>query len=309
LHWGGIVSKLVVDVESKLVKLLSSFINLVVVKLPDDVYAKLCELRSREDSAWGKFIYDAMFRNIELALQRRAPLCQDTGVLEFFISLGEDFPHKSALLKALREAVIASTQQGFLRPNVVDPVSDRNTGNNVGPRVPWVEVEVVPGASHADVRLYVAGGGSSRPGRATTLDPAEGWEGLVRLVVDTVIEYGAAACPPLFVGIGIGATVNMAAKLSKVALLRPLGSRNPEPKVARLEEVLEEELNKLGIGPQGLGGLTTVGAVHIEYAGRHPATFAVAISTACWALRKGHLRIYPDMTCEPLSHRGEKLEY
>jgi L(+)-tartrate dehydratase alpha subunit len=296
------------DVVGKLSQLLSSFINLVTVKLPDDVYAKLVELRSRETSAWGRFIYDAMFRNIELALQRGAPLCQDTGVLEFFISFGENFPYKTALIDAIREATVRSTRLGFLRPNVVDPVTDRNTGNNVGPMVPWIEVEVVPGVSYADVKLYLAGGGSSRPGRAAVLDPTESWEALVKLVTDVVIEYGSAACPPLFVGIGVGATMEIAAVLSKRALLRPIGSRNPNPYIAKLEEVLEEELNKLGIGPQGLGGATTVAAVLIEYAGRHPATFATAVSTGCWALRKGHLRVYPDLSYEVLSHRGERLE-
>ncbi|MEM4527992.1 MAG: fumarate hydratase [Desulfurococcaceae archaeon] len=298
-----------VDVESALVELMTKFINTVAVKLPSDVYAKLLELSSKETSSSGKFIYSAIFKNLELALLRKAPLCQDTGVLEFYVTLGEMFPYKSLLLKSIRKAVIESTKQGFLRPNVVDPVSDKNTGDNTGPLIPWIEVDIEPGSDHVDVRLYMAGGGSSRPGTARVLDPAEGWEGLVKFVIDVIAKYGPPACPPLMVvGVGVGPTVEIAAVLSKRALLRPLGSRNPEPSIARLEEILEDAINKLGIGPQGLGGSTTVGEVHIEYAGRHPATFAVGVNTACWALRKGWLRINSDLSYQLLSHRGGLIE-
>jgi L(+)-tartrate dehydratase alpha subunit len=296
------------NTESRLITLLSNFINLVAVKLPDDTYKRLIELRKRETSPQTIFIYDAMFKNIDLALQRKAPLCQDTGVLEFYISFGENFPYKSALLKSIKEATIRSTQLGFLRPNVVDSATDKNTGNNVGPRLPWIETEIIPDANYTDVKLYLAGGGTSRPGRATTLDPSVRWEGLIKFVLDTISEYGPPACPPLLVGVGIGATIDIAASLSKRALLRPIGTRNEEPKIAKLEEILENELNELGIGPQGLGGRTSVMGVHIEYAGRHPATFAVAVSTGCWALRKGHMRIYQDLSYELFSHRGDKLE-
>jgi len=292
----------------RLAEVLSKFINLVAVRLPDDVYARLEELSRREISPWGRLVYDAVFRNLELATRRRAPLCQDTGTPQFYLSIGEGFPYGSALLKAIEVAVVRSTELGYLRPNVVDPVTGRNTGNNLGPRAPWVEVELAPGIPYADVRLYLAGGGSSRPAVARTLDPAEGWEGVVRFVIDTVAECGAPACPPLMVvGVGVGATVDIAASLSKKALLRPLGTRNPDPWVAELEVLLEEAINSLGIGPQGLGGSVTVGEVHVEYAGRHPATLAVGVSISCWALRRGYLRVYPDLTYEVLSHRGAEL--
>ncbi len=295
------------SVYERLVEMLSRFVSLVSVRLPDDVLPALLRASELEESAHARLIYNAMFENLEVALRRRVPLCQDTGVLEFFVGLGEAFPYGAALLRAVRDATARATREGFLRPNVVDPLTNRNTGDNTGPYVPWVDVEVLPGADYADVRLYLAGGGSSRPGFARVLDPAQGLEGVAELVLSTVAEYGPPACPPLVVGIGIGPTVEVAATLSKRALLREVGSRNPDPRAALLEEKLAEAINGLGIGPQGLGGRVTALAVHVEYAGRHPATLAVGVSTACWALRRGWLRIYSDLSYRVLSHRGAEL--
>lgn len=292
----------------RLVDTVSKFVSLVAVRLPDDVLAALERASRLESSPHARLVYEAMFRNLEVAARRSVPLCQDTGVLEFFVGLGEGFPHGAALLRAIREAVVRATRGGFLRPNVVDPFTDRNTGDNTGPRIPWVDLEILPGVDYADVGLYMAGGGSSRPGSARVLDPALGLEGVAEFVLSTVAEYGPPACPPLVVGVGIGPTVEIAAALSKRALLREVGSRNPNPRVALLEERLEEAINELGIGPQGLGGRVTVLAVHVEYAGRHPATLAVGVSTACWALRRGWLRVHPDLSYQVLSHGGARLE-
>ncbi len=288
--------------------MISRFISLVAVRLPDDVLPALASASKIESSPHARLVYEAMFRNLEIAIRRNVPLCQDTGVLEFFVGLGEGFPHAGDLLEAVREAVVRATDEGFLRPNVVDPVTGRNTGDNTGLGHPWVEIELLPGVNHADLRLYMAGGGSSRPGSARVLDPALGLEGVAEFVLNTVAEYGPPACPPLVVGVGLGPTVEIAALLSKKALLRTLGSRNPNPKIALLEERLADAINGLGVGPQGLGGRITVLAVHVEYAGRHPATLAVGVSTACWALRKGWLRVFPDLSYQVLTHGGAVLE-
>ncbi|MGB9830741.1 MAG: fumarate hydratase, partial [Fervidicoccus fontis] len=117
---------------NKLVKILSGFINVVAIKLPDDVNEKLNELIEKEQSDVGKLVYEAVKKNLSLALERKAPLCQDTGVLEFFVKFGENFPYKSMLLKAIREGTVISTKNGFLRPNVVDPSTEKNSGDNTG---------------------------------------------------------------------------------------------------------------------------------------------------------------------------------
>jgi L(+)-tartrate dehydratase alpha subunit len=290
-----------------LTRLLLDFVSIVSVRLPDDVLEHLVRASKVEEHGFAGLVYEAMFRNLEVSSRRRVPLCQDTGVLEFFIRVGDSFPYTVDLLDAVPEAVARATEAGFLRPNVVDPVSGVNTGDNVGPNLPWVDLGVVRGVNHADVFLYLAGGGSSRPGSARVLDPAQGLEGVVRYVLETVSEYGPPACPPLVVGVGIGPTAEIAALLSKRALLRPLGSRSPNPKIASLEEELERAINALGIGPQGLGGKVTALAVHVEYSGRHPATLAVGVSTSCWAMRRGHLRIEKDLSASVLSHGGVKL--
>ena len=297
------------EAQKTLTNLMTKFISLVAIRLPDDVLSALTRGSKIEDSPHVKLVYEAIFRNLDIAASRRIPLCQDTGVLQFFVYLGENFPYKRELLEALREATIRATSEGFLRPNVVDPITNTNTGNNTGARIPWIEIELLPNTDHAEIQLYMAGGGSSRPGYARVLDPAVGLSGAIEFVLNVIAEYGPPACPPLVVGVGIGPTVEIAALLSKKALLRtPLGSRNPNPRVAALEEKLEEAINELGIGPQGLGGKVSVLATHIEYAGRHPSTIAVGVSTACWALRKGWLRISKDLGYEVLSHRGVTLE-
>ncbi|MEM0038712.1 MAG: fumarate hydratase [Zestosphaera sp.] len=295
-------------VYEKLINLISRFISLVAVRLPDDVIPALASASRLENSPHARLVYEAMFRNLEVAARKNVPLCQDTGVLEFFIGLGNGFPHAGDLLEAVREAVVRTTGEGFLRPNVVDPATGRNTGDNTGLGHPWVEVELLPGVDYVDLRLYMAGGGSSRPGSARVLDPALGLEGVAEFVLNTIAEYGPPACPPLVVGVGLGPTVEIAALLSKKALLRTLGLRNPNPRIAMLEERLVEAINELRIGPQGLGGRVTALAVHVEYAGRHPATLAVGVSTACWALRKGWLRVFPNLSHQVLTHGGAILE-
>jgi L(+)-tartrate dehydratase alpha subunit len=153
----------------------------------------------------------------------------------------------------------------------------------------------------------MAGGGCSLPGQGKTLMPAAGYEGVVKFVFDVMTSYGVNACPPLLVGIGIGGSIEVAANLSKRALFRPIGSRHPDPKGAEMELLIEEGLNEIGIGPQGLSGKNSVTGVHIEKAARHPSTISVAVSVGCWAHRRGTIRINEDMSYEILSHKGVAL--
>lgn len=291
--------------ENLLEDIMYRFIATVAVMLPDDVQSKLLEIASKEKSHYGRIIYDAVVRNNELAIKKKLPLCQDTGIPEFHVAMGESFRHKEELLTAIRKAVIRATRQGYLRPNSVDPVLNKNTGDNTGRILPWIDIELVPRSDEAVVQLYLAGGGSTRVSKAIVIDPADGWRGVFRFALDIVARTGIYACPPLMVlGIGIGPTIDIAARLSKIALLRPLGTRNANPKIAMMEIAIEKALNKLGIGPQGLGGDTSVGEVHIEYGERHPASMAVAITSSCWALRKGRLVIKNDFSFFVSTHKG-----
>jgi L(+)-tartrate dehydratase alpha subunit len=290
----------------RMTELVSNFLGTVAVRMPDDVLQKLQSLRSKESGQLAGTIYDAMFVNMERAVSLNRPTCQDTGVIEFFVRAGAAFPYLSEVRAVFTEAVRIATEKTPLRHNAVEPFLEKNTGNNTGTRVPWIDWEIVPG-SDLEFDVYMAGGGCSLPGTARVLMPSAGYEGIVQYVFDTAVTYGINACPPLLVGIGIGGSVEVAAVLSKRALMRPLGTGNKNPQAAEMEKRLEDGLNALGLGPQGLGGNASVMGVHIEYAARHPSTIGVGINFGCWAHRRGTMRIHPDMTVEVLSHKGVSL--
>lgn len=275
--------------------------------LPDDVYAKLKELRGKEDTDLAKIVYDAMFEDLKFAGELNRPLCQDTGVIQYFVQVGTMFPLINQIEDCLIEAVKKATVLGPLRHNAVEVFDEKNTGNNVGKRIPWIDWEIVPDSDETTIYVYMAGGGCSLPGIAKVLMPLEGYEGVVKLVFDQITSYGINACPPLLVGIGIAGSVEVAAKLSKKALLRPIGSKNSNPRGAELEARIEEGLNALKIGPGGLTGENSVMGVHIEEAARHPATIAVGLSTGCWAHRRAVIKFNADMDYEIISHKGAVL--
>jgi len=275
--------------------------------LPDDVYAKLKELRGKEDTDLAKIVYDAMFEDLKFAGELNRPLCQDTGVIQYFVQVGTMFPLINQIEDCLIEAVKKATVLGPLRHNAVEVFDEKNTGNNVGKRIPWIDWEIVPDSDETTIYVYMAGGGCSLPGIAKVLMPLEGYEGVVKLVFDQITSYGINACPPLLVGIGIAGSVEVAAKLSKKALLRPIGSKNSNPRGAELEARIEEGLNALKIGPGGLTGENSVMGVHIEEAARHPATIAVGLSTGCWAHRRAVIKFNTDMDYEIISHKGAVL--
>lgn len=275
--------------------------------LPDDVLSKLEELRETENTALAKIIYDSMFENLKMAAELNRPCCQDTGVIQYFVQVGTNFPLIGEIEECLREAVRKATLLGPLRHNAVEVFDEKNTGDNVGTRVPWIDWEIIPDSDEAIIYVYMAGGGCSLPGAAKVLMPLEGYEGVVKFVFDQITSYGINACPPLLVGIGIAGSVEVAAKLSKKALLRPLGSHNSNPRGAELETRIATGLNDIKIGPGGLTGENSVLGVHIEQAARHPATIAVGLSTGCWAHRRSVIKIKADMEYETISHKGAVL--
>ncbi|HPF44313.1 MAG TPA: L(+)-tartrate dehydratase subunit alpha [Syntrophomonadaceae bacterium] len=295
------------EMREKFIDIIARFTVYSGKHLPDDVHAKLTELRKVETSDMAKIIYDAMFDNLEMAKDLDRPCCQDTGVLQYFVQVGTGFPLIDDIEYCLQEAVKRATVLGPLRHNAVEIFDEKNTGNNVGTRIPWIDWEVIPHSDEVKIYVYMAGGGCSLPGTAKVLMPLEGYEGIVKFVFDQVTSYGINACPPLLIGIGIGGSVEVAAKLSKKALLRPLGTHNPNPLAAELESKIEAGLNAIHIGPGGLSGENSVMGVHIEQAARHPATLAVGLSTGCWAHRRAVIKINAAMEYETISHKGAKI--
>jgi len=286
---------------------MAKFIAVMSKKLPDDIEAKLTELRAKEDSPLAKTIYDSMFTNQKLALELNRPCCQDTGVLQFFLKCGVNFPLIGQMENILTDAVMKATVDAPLRHNSVETFDEYNTGNNVGKGTPSIFWEIVPDCDTIEIDAYMAGGGCTLPGKAMVLMPGAGYEGIVEFVMDVMTSYGLNACPPLLVGVGVATSVETAALLSKKALMRPLGSHNSNERAASLEKMLEDGINKIGLGPQGMSGNYSVMGVHIENTARHPSTIGVAVNTGCWSHRRGHINFDEDLNYKITSHTGVTL--
>ncbi len=291
----------------KFTGIMEKFIGLSSKRLPDDVFEKLKELRDKEESPMQKVIYDTYFDNLQKAIEMSRPCCQDTGLLHFYIKAGAEFPYIGIIKDCLHDAVARATVSAPLRQNVVDYFVERNTNDNTGERIPWINWDIIPDNDEMEITTYFAGGGCCLPGKAQVFKPSDGYAAIVRYVFDAVSDLGINACPPLIVGVGLGHNVENAAVLSKKAYLRPLGTHHQHPKGANLEKQLTEGLNKLGIGAQGLRGNSAVMEVHIESSGRHTATIAVAVNTACYAHRCGRIRFNKDLSYDIISYEGATL--
>jgi len=256
--------------------------------LGEDVLAALHRAIELEASPTGKDILEKLVENARIAREEEIPICQDTGFAVVFAELGQEVHLVGGDLKeAINEGVRQGYQDGYLRKSICHPFTRRNTGDNT-PAV--IHLDIVPGDR---VRLIVApkGGGSENMSRVTMLTPAVGIEGVKDFVVQRVRESGANPCPPTIVGVGIGGTFETAALLAKKALLRPLGSQNPNADLALLESELYEEINGLGIGPQGLGGRITSLAVHVDMMESHIASLPVAVNIQCHAARHKEIEL------------------
>lgn len=256
--------------------------------LGEDVLAALHRAMELEVSPTGKDILEKLVENARIAREEEIPICQDTGFAVVFAELGQEVHLVGGDLKeAINEGVRQGYQDGYLRKSICHPFTRRNTGDNT-PAV--IHIDIVPGNR---VRLIVApkGGGSENMSRVTMLTPAVGIEGVKDFVVQRVKESGANPCPPIIVGVGIGGTFETTALLAKKALLRPLGSQNPNGELALLEDELYEEINGLGIGPQGLGGRITSLAVHVDMMESHIASLPVAVNIQCHAARHKEMEL------------------
>lgn len=291
----------------KMTDIMAKFVAYSGKILPDDVMQKLTELRSQEHSPLALAIYDTMFENQRLAKELDRPCCQDTGVLQFFVKCGANFPLIGDLEALLKEAVVRATFAAPLRHNSVETFDEYNTGRNVGKGTPSVFWEIVPKSDGCEIDTYMAGGGCTLPGKAMVLMPGAGYEGVTQFVMDVMTSYGLNACPPLLVGVGVATSIETAALLSKKALMRPIGSHNSNARAAKMEQLLEDGINKIGLGPQGLSGAASVMGVHIENTARHPSAIGVAVSTGCWSHRRGHINFDRDLNYTIISHKEAKL--
>jgi len=280
------------DLEDGIVEL----IRKAETDLPKDVVDSLKKAYEVEEGV-AKTQIEAILKNIDLAKKSKRPMCQDTGIQTFFVSVGIDFPHIEILKDVIVNGVKKGTKEIPLRPNTVDPFTGENHNDNTGDQLPYITWDFVRG-SNVQITALPKGGGSENMSKLGMLKPGVGIKGVKDFVVEEVIKAAGNPCPPTIVGVGIGGGADLSLKLGKKALLRPVGQRHKDKNIAKIEEELIKRINDSGIGPMGLGGKTTVLDVHIEKAHRHPASLPVGIAVQCWADRRSHMIINSDGSWE-----------
>jgi len=245
-----------------------------------DVVAKVNEFLAQEESPTGREVLQIMQRNYELAARLQMPLCQDTGVAVIFVELGQDVHLTGGdFNEAINEGVRQGYTDGYLRKSLVgDPiVSRRNSGDNTPA---MIYTEIVPGET-INITVLPKGGGAENMSAIKMLNVADGLSGVLDFVVECVRRAGGRPCPPVVVGVGLGGNFEQSAFLAKKSLLRPLTEKNPDPQWAAVENELLGRINRLGIGPQGLGGTTSALTVSILAKPCHIASLPVAVNIDC----------------------------
>ena len=257
-------------------------------ELGDDVLNAFHRALETEESPVGKDILKQLIENARVARSGQIPMCQDTGLAVVYLEVGQDIHVVGgSLTDAVNEGVRQGYREGYLRKSLCDPVTRKNTGDNTPAMIHY---DIVPGDSF---KIIVApkGGGGEMMSKVVMFTPSDGLEGVKRFVVNLVKESGGKPCPPTIVGVGMGGTFEKTALLAKKALLRPVGSRNPNPQLDSLEKEWLDEINRLGIGPQGLGGRTTSLAVHINTMPGHIASIPVAVNLQCHSSRHKEIEL------------------
>ena len=279
-----------------------NLLQLAVTELPQDVKDALQRAYEEEENPVGKSQLKAILDNVVLAEKMCTPICQDTGIITFYVTAGSELDGLEQIELALRKATIRATKEIPLRPNAVDPFTQKNTEDNTGRHIPFIHWKITSGET-LEITVLPKGGGSENVSALGMLNPSQGINGLKKFVVDTIIKAGSKPCPPTILGVAVGGGADIALELAKEALLTPLNQPNLDPELAKLENDLCEAANSTGIGPMGLGGKTTVLDVKVDYAFRHPASYPVAVVAQCWAARRASARIYSDEEVEYLSHK------
>ena len=253
-------------------------------RLPGDMLEGLRAACAQEPSAVGRNILDQLLENADIAAREEMPICQDTGLAVVFAEVGQDARIVGGGFEdAVNEGVRRGYVDGYLRKScVAEPLFERKNTRDNTPAV--IHTRIVPGDS-LRLRLAPKGAGSENKSVLKMLVPADGIEGVRKVVLDAVLAAGPNSCPPMVVGVGLGGTMEVAALCAKKAAARDLESVNPDPRYAAFERELLEMINRTGIGPQGLGGLTTALKVHVEWAPTHIASLPVAVNINCHAAR------------------------
>jgi fumarate hydratase subunit alpha len=273
-----------------IIKVLAGLCQDANFKLPDDVLNALNDARRREESPAARRALDTIIENAAIARTENIPLCQDCGTAVVFLDIGQEVHITGGDLDtAISEGVKRGYALGYLRKSMVSrPFSERtNTKNNIPP---VLHTRIVPG-DKLKITFMPRGGGAENMSRLAMLKPGAGSEGIIQMVTNTVSEAGGSPCPPIIIGLGIGATAEMAMLMAKESLLRLVKQPSPDAEVAALEAAVLERVNSLGIGALGLGGTVTALAVHAETAPTHMASLPVAVNLQCHSARHCEITI------------------
>lgn len=246
-----------------------------VIRLPPDVLKVIRKAAAAETSPVARGEFENILKNIEVAEELGVPLCQDTGIPVVYLTIPPDIPLTQGIYDAVAMGVRRATKEVPLRPNVVDPLTRHNTSDNTGPGIPAIHVK--PGEKFT-VTVLPKGAGAENSSRTAMLLPSHTY-GIEGFAVETMLHAEGKPCPPVFLGIGIGGTFDLAASMAKEALLLPVDS------MTEYEQKICDSVNKIGIGPMGLGGDFTALAVKVKTAGCHTASLPVAVNVQCWANR------------------------
>ena len=252
-----------------------------VIRLPPDVLKVIKKAAAAETSPVARGEFSNILKNIDVAEHLNVPLCQDTGIPVVYLTLPPDVPLRQSLYDAVADGLRRATKEIPLRPNVVDPLTRHNTNDNTGAGIPAIHVR--PGEKFT-VTVLPKGAGAENSSRIVMLLPSHVY-GIEGFVVETMLYAEGKPCPPVFLGVGIGGTFDLAANLAKEALLLPVDT------MTEFEQQICDSVNKLGIGPMGLGGDFTALAVKVKTAGCHTASLPVAVNVQCWANRHATVEV------------------
>jgi tartrate/fumarate subfamily iron-sulfur-dependent hydro-lyase alpha chain len=255
--------------------------------LPPDVKAGIETLSSSETSPVAQRVLGTMKTNIRVAEETENLLCQDTGIPIYNVSIGRDVEFDGFEVKdAIRRGCERATKEHPLRSSVVHPLTRKNNHTSCGIEVPVIHIDFSAEAKKVSLEMVPKGSGSENNSFLKMAVPAEGIDAIKTFVIDCVVAAGGKTCPPTIVGVGLGGTSDLSVALAKRAATRELGTRCDDPEGAALEQELSAAVNKLGIGPQGLGGDSTAFAVHIELASTHITMNPIAVNMQCHSARR-----------------------
>ena len=264
-------------------------------EIPPDVVAAIRAAAKTETKEVAKRIFSHYIQSIELGRDKNMMVCQDTGIPIYWVDIGGNLRLDGAKLNdAIVRGTERATREHPLRSSIVSPLTRENRQTSTGEGIPVIKYNFVRDAACLDILFIPKGSGSENMSFMKMLVPADGVNGIKKFVLEHVVGAGAKPCPPTIVGVGIGGSSDLCMALAKKATTRQLGSKNPDPQIAALEEELFNAINQTGIGPQGLGGNTTALAVHIESAWTHITCNPVAVNMQCWRAERRRAKIWAD---------------